>query len=60
MRIKNKDRIVEVDEVRIRDDDIMIGTQFIATGEHTEEIGKQLLEKGYADLTDFDCLRWRV
>lgn len=55
MRIKNKDRIVEVDEVCIRDD-IMIGTQFIATGEHTEEIGKQLLEKGYADLTDFDCL----
>lgn len=56
MRIKNKDRIVEVDEVRIRDDDIMIGTQFIATGEHTEKIGKQLLEKGYADLTDFDCV----
>lgn len=56
MRIKNKDRIVEVDEVRIRDDDIMIGTQFITTGEHTEEIGKQLLEKGYADLTDFNCL----
>lgn len=46
MRIKNKDRIVEVNEVCIRSDDIMIDTQFIAMGEHTEEIGKQLLEKG--------------
>lgn len=55
MRIKNGDYIQEVKDVQIRSEDIVIGICFYQTKEHTQEIGKQLLEKGYADLTEFEC-----
>ena len=55
MRIKNGDYIEEVNVVKIRSEDIVIGICFYQTKEHTQEIGKQLLEKGYADLTEFEC-----
>lgn len=55
MRIKNGDYIEEVNVVKIRSEDIAIGVCFYQTKEHTQEIGKQLLEKGYADLTEFEC-----
>lgn len=55
MRIKNGEYIQEVNNVCIRKYDIQVDIRFYQTKEHTQEIGKQLLEKGYADLTDFEC-----
>lgn len=53
MRIKDGEDIYEVDKVCIREDDIQIGLIFYQTKEHTQKISKQLLEKGYADMTNF-------
>lgn len=54
MRIRVGEYIHEVKEVQVREDDILIGVFHFKTGKRTQEIGKQILEKGYADLTDFD------
>lgn len=55
MRIKNGDYIQEVEKVQVRSEDIVVGTYFFLTKEHTKEIGDQLLKQGYADLTEFEC-----
>lgn len=53
MRIKYGEYITEIDQVWIRKNDIEINFQFYQTGNQTDKIAKQLLEKGYADLSSF-------
>ena len=53
MRIKDGEYIYEVDKVCVREDDIQIGLNFFQTKKQTQQIGRQLLENGYADLTNF-------
>lgn len=53
MRMKNGKYIHEVDKICVRKDEIQIGNCFYQTKEQTQKIAKQLLEKGYADLTEF-------
>lgn len=55
MRVKFGEYITEVEQVWIRTDDIVIKQCFYQTGEQTENIAKQLLEKGYVDLSAFEC-----
>lgn len=42
--------------VCVRKDDIQIGICFYQAKEQTQEIEKRLLEKGYANLTEFKCI----
>ena len=53
MRIRRNNEIIEADEVRIDGDRLVIGLRFYDTGEKTEEIARQLLKSGFADLTEF-------
>lgn len=53
MRVKVRDNIIEVNKVWVREDVIEVKNHLYRTGDKTKEIEKQLLEKGYADLSSF-------
>lgn len=58
MRIKRGEYIEEVDKIVVRETDIIINTDFYATGDDTEKIGNQLLTQGYADLSIYKKIEY--
>lgn len=53
MRIKVGNTLREVNNIRIDVNGLIVGYEIFITNDATEEIVKQLLEKGYADLTPY-------
>ena len=53
MRIKVGDVLREVDNIHIDVNGLGGGYEIFITKDETEAIAKQLLEKGYADLTPY-------
>lgn len=53
MRIKDGWSIKEINEIIVRDNDVVIDRVIFQTGDKTNEISDSLLTQGYADLTEF-------
>ena len=53
MRIKVGDSLREVHNIHIGVSGLFVGSEVFTTEDNTEAIAKQLLEKGYADLTKY-------
>ena len=56
MRIKTGRYIKEIKKVCTRKTDILIDSMVYLTGDDTEKIEKQLLELGYADLSNYRAI----